>query len=92
MIISCVDAQLSPMGLQKRLARKAARQQREKCAVEARVSAALHRAATSKLARPDYLDRNYAGQRQQRQKRGAWRPKISQRVRRPEPGPERYAR
>ena len=75
-----------------RLARKAARQEREKRAVEARVLAALNRATTSKVALPDYLDTNYAGQRQQRQKRGAWRPKISYRVRRPEPGPERYAR
>ena len=80
------------MGLQMRLARKAAQRQREKRAVEARVSVALRRATTSKVPVPDYLDRTYAGQRQQRQKRGPWRPKISQRVRRPEPGPERYAR
>ena len=80
------------MDLQMRLARKAARQQRERRAVEARVLAALHRATTSKVALPDYLDTKYAGQRQQRQKRGAWRPMISNRVRRPEPGPERYAR
>ena len=77
------------MVLQMRLARKAARQQREQRVIDERVSAAL-RQATSKGTRPDYLDKSYAGQRQQRQKRGEWRPRVSNRVRRPEPGPERY--
>ena len=75
-----------------RLARKAAQKRREERAVEARVAAALRHAALSNAIRPDYLDKSYAGQRQQRQTRGAWRPKVSNRVRRPEPGPERYAR
>lgn len=75
-----------------RLARQAVRQQREQRAIEERVSAAVRRAVSSNGTRPDYLDKSYAGQRLQRKKRGEWRPKVTRRVRRPEPGPGRYAR
>jgi hypothetical protein len=78
--------------LQMRQARRKAKQERERRAVEERVAAALRQAAAAASGgRPDYLDKNYAGQRQQRQQRGAWRPRVSRRLRRPDPGPERYA-